>query len=230
MPEREVSTLTELSAVIGTNHEHRGLLEAILRGKYVAVIADAEGDDEHPVDSGRTAALISLTQALNGPTRCALLSLRAGGNRSGAEGCLTAHTGYPAAVDFSAGYPRYRPHDGAHARLSRGAVDVALVVGAVELVPSSIVDRLAGVTTILVGPRATESALAAVAAVDTGVIGIHEAGTALRMDDVALPLAAPITGPPATLDIVTALARRLDAAARDPLGGQAVARTGANRQ
>ena len=70
-------------------------------------------------------------------------------------------------------------------------------------------DGLAGVTTVVVGPRATESALAATAAVDTGVVGIHEPGTALRMDDVALPMFAAITGPPATVDIVTALAGRL---------------------
>jgi formylmethanofuran dehydrogenase subunit B len=230
MPEHEVATLTELSAAIGSNRDHHGLLEAVLVGRYVAVITDAEGDDEHPVDRGRAAALISLTQALNGPTRCALLSLRGGGNRSGAEASLTAQTGYPAAVDFSAGYPRYRPHDSAFARLSRGAVDVALVVGAVELVPTGILDRLAGITTILIGPRATESGLAAAAAVDTGVIGIHEAGTALRMDDVALPLSAAITGPPATLDIVTALARRLDASPRVASVAQTVARTEANRQ
>ena len=230
MPEREVATLTELTASIATNHDDRGVLEAILRGKYVAIVADAERDDQDPADGGRAAALISLAQALNGPTRCALISLRGGGNRSGAESCLTAQTGYPAAVDFSAGYPRYRPHDSAVGRLSRGAVDVALVVGAVGLVPARVMDRLAGVTTILIGPRATESGLTAAAAVDTGVIGIHEAGTALRMDDVALPLVAAVTGPLATLDIVTALASRLNPSPRAASAGRPVARAAANRQ
>ena len=230
MPEGEVVTLTEFSAAIATNHDQGGLLEAILRGKYVAIIADAEADDGNPVDRGRAAALMSFTQALNGPTRCALISLRSGGNRSGAEACLTAHTGYPTAVDFSAGYPRYRPHDSALERLSRGAVDVALVIGAVGLVPTGLIDRLAGVTTVLVGPRATESALAATVAVDTGVIGIHESGTALRMDDVPLPLSAAITGPPPTVDIVTALAGRLRPSPRAASAGPTVARAAANRQ
>jgi formylmethanofuran dehydrogenase subunit B len=230
MPEGEVDTLTEFSAAIASSHDRGGLLEAILRGKYVAIIADAEGDEVNPVDRGRAAALVSFTQALNGPTRCALVSLRGGGNRSGAEACLTAHTGYPTAVDFSAGYPRYRPHDGALERLSRGAVDVALVVGAVRLVPQGLIDRLAAVTTVLVGPRATESALAATVAVDTGVVGIHESGTALRMDDVALPMFAAITGPPATVDIVTALADRLKRSPRAASARQAVARAAANRQ
>jgi formylmethanofuran dehydrogenase subunit B len=230
MPEHEVATLTEFSNAIATGRDRGGLLDAILRGRYVAIIADAEGDDANPVDRGRAAALLSFTQALNGPTRCALISLRAGGNRSGAESCLTAHTGYPAAVDFSTGYPRYRPHDSALERLSRGAVDVALIVGAVGLVPPGLLDRLAGITTVVIGPRATESALAATAAVDTGVVGIHESGTALRMDDVALPLFAAIAGPPATVDIVTALAGRLTPSRRAASAGKTVARPVANRQ
>jgi formylmethanofuran dehydrogenase subunit B len=209
MPEHEVATLTELTAAIATNRDRDGLLDAILSGKYVAIIADAEGEDGSPVDRGRAAALMSFTRALNGPTRCALISLRGGGNRSGADSCMTSHTGYPTAVDFSAGYPRYRPHDRTEERLARGAVDVALIVGSVGLVPPRIVDRLAGVTTVVVGPRATECALAATAAVDTGVVGIHESGTALRMDDVALPMFAAMAGPPPTVDIVAALASRL---------------------
>ena len=230
MPEREVATLTGLSAAITANHDRGGLLDAILLGKYVAIIADAEGDGGNSVDSGRAAALMSFTQALNGPTRCALISLRGGGNRSGADACLTAHTGYPTAVDFSAGFPRYRPYESTEGRLSRGAVDVALIVGSAGLVPQRIIDRLAGVTTVVVGPRATESALAATVAVDTGVVGIHESGTALRMDDVALPMFAAITGPPATVDIVTALASRLDAPPRTASARRTVARVAANRQ
>jgi formylmethanofuran dehydrogenase subunit B len=230
MPEREVATLTELSAAIATNRDSGGLLDAILRGKYVAIIADAEGDDGNHVDRGRAAALMSFTQALNGPTRCALISLRGGGNRSGAEACLTAQTGYPTAVDFSTGCPRYRPHDNALARLARGAVDVALVVGSVGLVPPQLRDRLAGITTIVVGPRATESALTATAAIDTGVVGIHEPGTALRMDDVPLPLFAAITGPPSTVDIVTALAGRVRPSPRGASARPTVARAVANRQ
>ena len=182
----------------------------ILRGKYIALIADAEPDDQHAArDDGRSAALIAFAQALNGPTRCALMMLRAGGNRSGADSCLTAQTGYPMAVDFTSGYPRYRPHDGAAARLGRGSVDAALVVGSAMLVPSSLAASIARIPTVVIGPRATESSVAPAVAIDTGVIGIHESGTALRMDDVALPMAGVMTGPPATVEIVASLAERL---------------------
>ena len=223
LPEREVATLTELTAAMARHDDHaarpsasRPGLDPILRGKYIALIADAEPDDLHLArDEGRSAALIGLAQALNGPTRCALMMLRAGGNRSGAEACLTAQTGYPMAVDFTRGYPRYRPHDGAVARLGHGSADAVLIVGSAALVPSALSVGSTLIPTVVIGPRATESESWAVA-IDTGVVGIHESGTAVRMDDVPLPMAEVLAGPPATVEIVSALARRLSRAIPPP--------------
>ena len=215
MPDREVAVLEELTA--GALRPDHGspvppLLASILKGRYVALIADAEpetGGVGH--NDGRSAALLMLAQALNGPTRCAYVALRAGGNRSGADACLTSQTGYPLAVDFSRGHPRYRPHEHAAARLERGGVDAVLIVGSVGLIPFPAT-RLAGVSTIVIGPRATETPFAVSAAVDTAVAGIHESGTALRMDDVPLPLTAAVRGPRAVVDIVLDLSRRLASA------------------
>jgi formylmethanofuran dehydrogenase subunit B len=53
---------------------------------------------------------------------------------------------------------------------------------------------LGRVPTIAVGPRASESGLDLRVAIDTGVAGIHEAGTAYRMDEVPLPLTPPLPG------------------------------------
>ncbi|HZJ31631.1 MAG TPA: hypothetical protein VFD21_08685 [Vicinamibacterales bacterium] len=223
MPDREVTTLTELTAAAtaGDRHGHHAatlrsgqlqpdVLETLLRGKYLAIVTDAEPDDEsEPRDEGRRAALAAFAQALNGPTRCALISLRGGGNRSGADACLTAQTGYPMAVDFSRGYPRYRPYDNAGVRVARGMVDAVLIVGSVASVPPALIADVARLPTVVIGPRATEQAPQAVVAIDTGVVGIHESGTALRLDDVALPLTGTITGPPATFEVVAALAGRL---------------------
>lgn len=222
MPDREVTTLTELTAATAGGRRERhaatlveadlqvGLLATLLRGKYVAIVADAEPDDERePRDEGRSAALAALAQALNGPTRCALISLRGGGNRSGADACLTSQTGYPMAVDFSRGYPRYRPYDHAGIRVTRGVVDAVLIVGSAASAPPALIDDVARLPMVVIGPRATEQAPDAVVAIDTGVVGIHESGTALRMDDVALPLSGTITGPPSTFEVVVGLAGRL---------------------
>lgn len=183
--------------------------------RYLAIVHDAEPAPAGtlgaaPRDSGRAGALVALAQALNGPTRCALSTLRAGGNRSGADAVLTAQTGYPAAVDFARGYPRYRPHDGAAARLTGGEVDAVLVVGSVAGAPAAVAAALGAVPCAVLGPRASEDAPAgAVAAVDTAVAGIHEGGIAFRMDDVPLPLRPSLEGPPAAADLVRALCARV---------------------
>jgi len=75
--------------------------------------------------------------------------------------------------------------------------------------PPALIADVARLPTVVIGPRATEQAPQAVVAIDTGVVGIHESGTALRLDDVALPLTGTITGPPATFEVVAALAGRL---------------------
>lgn len=63
---------------------------------------------------------------------------------------------------------------------------------------------------VAIGPRASESVFAGAAAVvDTAIAGIHESGTALRMDDVPLPLDRAIDGPPATAETIASLAVRL---------------------
>jgi formylmethanofuran dehydrogenase subunit B len=234
-PDREVEVLAELTSR-AAGRAGQGdvpeLLQAMLGGKYVALISDGEPDGREMLDAGRSATLIALAQALNGQTRCAQIVLRAGGNRSGADSCLTSQTGYPMAVDFSRGFPRYRPHEHAAARLARGAVDAVLVVGSIALVPE-LRTRVAGVPAVLVGPRATEARFSVAAAVDTGVAGIHESGTALRMDDVPLPLEGVIPGPPAAVDVVAALRQRVAAApARaDAASARAtIARGAGNRQ
>jgi formylmethanofuran dehydrogenase subunit B len=189
----------------------RQLAPTLLASRYVVFVADGEEDRAAPRDRGAAAGLIALTQALNGPTRSALSTLRAGGNRSGADAVITWQTGYPAAVDFARGYPRYRPYDGtAGARLGRGEADAVLVIGSAARVPGELSSLIRRTGCAVVGPRASESALSeSESVIDTGVAGIHEAGTALRMDDVPLPLGNPLNGPPATSNVVRELRERL---------------------
>jgi formylmethanofuran dehydrogenase subunit B len=160
--------------------------------KYLGIFVD--GESRPGRDVARSDALIALSQSLNGPTRCAMLSLRAGGNRLSAEAVMTWQTGYPMAVDFARGTPRYDPSDRAAARLTRGAVDVALIVGSPAGVPTDVRAGLAGVTCIVIGPGASASPFAAAVAIDTGKAGIHEAGSAVRVDDIPFTLRAPLDG------------------------------------
>ena len=56
--------------------------------------------------AGTRRRLCRLSHALNDRTRGAVIALRAGGNRTGAESVMTSQTGYPMAVDFAGGAPR----------------------------------------------------------------------------------------------------------------------------
>ncbi len=179
------------------------LAARLARARYAVLIHDAEpgAEPRHPL---RVEGLIALTQALNAGTRAALVSLRGGGNRAGAESVLTWQTGFPFAVDHSRGSPRYTPEDRGLDRLVRGAFRAALIVGAPSFRPETA-SALQSIDTVRIGPGATRAGPARVA-IDTGVAGIHEGGTAYRMDDVPLPLRPPLTGQRSTVETLQSLA------------------------
>ena len=227
--EDEVATLAALRAVVAAPapagdavpHDRdpmtaaiwaraRALASALIAARYVVVVADPEPEPGAQAQAGdlvRTSALIALAQALNGPTRAALSLLRGGGNRSGIDAVLTSQTGYPAAVDFSRGVPRYRPFDGRALQLaSRGDVDAAVVVGYLDAVPAEVAAFVRTVPAVVIGPDASAMTLGQrCVAIDTGLAGVHDAGVALRMDDVPLPVRGVVPGPPAAAGVVKAL-------------------------
>jgi len=160
----------------------------LLCARYVGIIAPAEDGDPARVPE-RSESLIALAQALNEPTRAALLTLRDGGNRNGAEALLTWQAGYPLGVTYRSGFPEYRT--GADRRTAAGGVEAMLVAGDWRAVPP-VATRLAG-RVVYVGPGASEAPGARVA-IDTGVLGVHEGGTVYRADDVPLTVAAVLDG------------------------------------
>jgi formylmethanofuran dehydrogenase subunit B len=173
------------------------------RARYAVIVHDAEPTDE-PRNPLRAEALIALAQTLNSTTRCSLCSLRAGRNQVGAEAVLTWQTGYPIGVEYSRGYPRYLPDERGVTRLLRGAYAAALIAGSPLLEPDAQA-ALAALSTVVIGPKASEAPFRSTIAIDTGVAGIHEGGIAYRMDEVPLALRPPLPGPRSTSEVLTAL-------------------------
>lgn len=225
-PADEVGVLGVMRARVAGHLEHNAratgdtataarataLADRLSTGRYVALVSD--GEPVAGADPMRAEALIAFAQALNARTRCALVTLRSGGNRSGAEVVLGWQTGFPLAIDFARGVPRYRPHDGAVELLARGEIDTALILGDPGALSAGMAEGLARTTLVAIGPRASLRATEAVVAIDTGVAGIHEAGMAFRADDVALPLRQVLRGPPEAATVIAALGARL----REPQG------------
>ena len=184
------------------------LARRLTQARYVALVHDGEPGPE-PADAQRAEGLVGLAQALNGPSRCALSSLRAGGNRSGADAAITWQTGFPFAVDFAGGAPRYRPEEPG-SRSVAGMTGV-LIVGAADRIPPAVTAGLAGRSVAVIGPRASMAPFTTVVAIDTGVAGIHEAGIAYRMDDIPLPVGQVVSGPSSAVSALRAVAAALTA-------------------
>jgi formylmethanofuran dehydrogenase subunit B len=197
--------LADLSSALEATAD---LARRMMQARYVALVHDAEPAAE-PADPQRAEGLTGLAQALNGPTRCVLSSLRGGGNRSGADAAMTWQTGFPFAVDFGSGAPRYRPEE--PASVAVGKMASVVIVGAAYGIPDDVARRLAGRRVAVIGPRASEAPFPTEIAIDTGVGGIHEAGIGYRMDDVPLPLLQIVGGPPATTAVLQAIAEAMGA-------------------
>ena len=207
----EIMRATVQGRAVGEDARFRPAVELARRmtgARYVVIVADGE-PGLTPADPARAEALVTLAQALNGPTRCALSTLRGGGNRSGADAVLTWQTGFPFAVDFARGYPSYQPQVGAATLLGGGDVDAALVVGTPATLPVSVTTGLARVRSMVIGPRASAATFQPAVTIDTGLAGVHEGGTAFRMDDVPLPLRPALEAPHGALATVRALRERL---------------------
>jgi formylmethanofuran dehydrogenase subunit B len=140
-------------------------------------------------------ALLALVRDLARVAHVVALPLRREAGARGAEDVLAWQTGFPAAVSFARAHPRARPGEfSAAGLLERAETDAAIIVGfdALRHLPPRAADHLRRIPTIVVDPRATDTAAAARVAFATAAAGVHREGTAHRMDGVPVALRAPL--------------------------------------
>ena len=159
-----------------------------MRACRFGVLFFGKGLSQSPGRHHNVEAVFSLVVDLNAHTRFYAKPMGAPGNVGGADNVVTWSTGYPFAVNFARGYPRFGPGEfGAQDVLARGETDLALVIARdpMGLFPSAAARaHLARIPHITVGPVVTQAPLCFV----TATPGIHASGTVYRMDDVALPM------------------------------------------
>lgn len=134
---------------------------------------------------------ISLVADLNAWTKFTIMPMRGHFNVAGANMVLSWQTGYPYAVDFSHGYPRYSPGDTTAVDiLSRGDSDAALVIGSDPLVtfPGPIAKKFSEIPLVVVDPHRTYTTERATVVIPSALVGIEAEGTAHRMDGVPIVL------------------------------------------
>lgn len=153
-------------------------------------------------------ALLQLVTDLNRRTRFYARRLRRTGDVAGADSVLAWQTGFPFAVDFSRGFPRYNPGETtAPDILARGEADVGLLIGSecAEDLPLPARNHLSRIPVIALDPPGTNWPAAAVR-FTTAVYGVHRPGTAYRLDEVPIPLRPLLpTGLPDDGEVLTAI-------------------------
>jgi formylmethanofuran dehydrogenase subunit B len=134
---------------------------------------------------------ISLVRDLNMRTKFAIMPMRGHFNVTGANVVSTWQSGYPFAVDFSLGYPRYNPGETTVMDvLLRQESDAALVIASdpVANFPRKAVEHLVKNPLIVIDPHMNATALMGDVVFPSAFVGIEVGGTAYRMDYVPLPL------------------------------------------
>ena len=137
------------------------------------------------------AALLLLVRDLNAHTRFCARRLRYPGDVTGADTVLAWHTGYPFSVNFFRGHPRFNPGEfSAQEMLERGEVDACLLVGSegVGRFSKSAMDHLGRIPTIALDYPTVETFIPPTVRFTTAVYGVHQPGTAFRMDGIPIPL------------------------------------------
>jgi len=138
-------------------------------------------------------------------------------NVTGANVVFTWQTGYPYAVDFSQGFPRYNPGETSMIDiLCREESDAGLIIASdpVAHFPREAAQNLVKNPLIVIDPEVTPTSLMADVVIPSTFVGIEVEGTAYRMDHVPLPLKKVVEPPETCLSDVEILQRILREARR----------------
>lgn len=137
--------------------------------------------------------LFTLVADLNQYTRFSVIPMRGHGNVAGADQVLTWLSGYPFAVSFARGYPRYGPGEfSAVDVLARREADAALIIASDPIAhfPQAAARHLEHIPTIVLDPMPSLTTHKAQVVFPTACYGLDASGTAYRMDGVPLYMKA----------------------------------------
>ena len=181
----------QADAVSGVPKDQVKALAETLKGAKFGVIFFGLGLTQSDGRHMNIDAAVGLVAELNRHTKFLLTPMRGHYNVGGANTVTTWQTGYPYAVDFSRGYPRYNPGEyTAVDMLARGEADVALVMASdpVSTFPADAAKSLARIPVITLEQKTTPTAMLSKVAIPVATAGIEAAGTAYRMDGVPIRL------------------------------------------
>ncbi len=158
-------------------------------------------------------ALLALATDLNEYTHFVAKPVRGHGNVTGADNVVSWQTGFPFAVNFSRGYPRFNPGEFTTVDLlARGEADAALIIASDPAAnfPKAAIEHLRHIPAIALDPKSTHTTQLAKVAFTTATYGINIPGTVYRMDDVPITLRPAFESPyPSDEEVLTAIKQRV---------------------
>lgn len=134
-------------------------------------------------------AAVGLVAELNHHTKFLLTPMRGHYNVAGANTVTTWQTGYPYAVDFARGYPRYNPGEyTAVDLLAKGEADAAIIVASDPgaTFPADAVRNMARIPIVTLDQKVTPTSMLSKVVIPVATVGVEAEGTAYRMDGVPL--------------------------------------------
>ncbi|NVM54227.1 MAG: formylmethanofuran dehydrogenase subunit B, partial [Candidatus Helarchaeota archaeon] len=155
---------------------------------------------------------INLVRELNSYTKWIISPMRGHYNVTGAGTVWTWQTGYPFAIDFARGYPRYNPGEFcANDVLITGEADAALINASDPGAhfPAVSVAHLAKIPLIAIEPHFTPTTEIADLILPPAIVGVETEGTAYRMDHVPIKLRKVVDPPGECLSDVEIFERLL---------------------
>lgn len=181
--------------------ELKGLAEAMRNARY-GVLFFGLGLTQSPGRHRNIDAAIRLIQDLNSFTKWNMMPMRGHYNVAGANKTSTWQTGYPYAVDFARGYPRFQPGEySAVDILARGEADALLNIASdpVAHFPRDAVEQIAKIPVINIDPKINMTSRLATVNIPAAIAGIECDGAATRMDGLPLYLRKVIEPPEGVL-------------------------------
>ena len=168
--------------------ELAGLAKALLAARFGAVffglgITHSRGRYKN-IDNA-----LSLVAELNSHTKFVIMPMRGHYNVGGIGQVLAWSSGFPMSVDFTRNAPYFNPGETAACDLlAKADTDAALIIAAdaASNFPRAAVEALAKIPVIQIDPYENPTTLISEVVIPSAIAGIEIAGTAYRMDGLAL--------------------------------------------
>jgi formylmethanofuran dehydrogenase subunit B len=166
----------------------RELANAIKSCKYGVIFFGLGVSQDRGRDLNLEQIAVLIREA-NDYARFYAIPMRGHGNVAGCNQVMAWQTGYPLAVNFSRGYPRYNPGEfSVMGLLARKEVDAALIVATDPGAhfPGDSVRYLQEIPTVYLEPHNNATTAWATVVIPVAPVGLAAAGTFYRMDNVPL--------------------------------------------